>query len=178
MGGKKPGPMCATSAESIDAGTNCRQRSRPPGASGTASDTQQRPAPIKFSQLWDGYPGSKPYVDAKGDIPKGFENQCAIKVSVALGSVGVTLASFRGAFVSIKGQKAAIRAEQMAAWLGKEKIAGVAAQPRHIEGLADKDRWPDRHRLFRRLLAASRRESAVGRSHRSLERQQADGIRH
>ena len=33
--------------------------------------------------IWANYPDAKPYIDEKtGKPPKGFENQCAIKVSV------------------------------------------------------------------------------------------------
>jgi hypothetical protein len=64
-----------------------------------------------------GYPSSKPYVDKSGDPPKGFENQCAIKVSVALHAAGVDMKSFRGAAVTVDGKRLAIRAEELAAWL-------------------------------------------------------------
>jgi hypothetical protein len=90
---------------------------------------------VRFSVLWAGYPGSKPYVDPKtGDVPKGFENQCAIKVSVALASAGVRLTSFRGASVTVHGDKMALRAEELANWLKKEKIPGIPSAPASIAG--------------------------------------------
>lgn len=57
--------------------------------------------------MWAGYPSSKPYVDPKtGDPPKGFENQCAIKVSVALHAARVELNSLRAARVIVGGKPA------------------------------------------------------------------------
>ncbi|MCY1287648.1 hypothetical protein D9M68_528680 [compost metagenome] len=45
---------------------------------------------VSFTQLWGAYPAGTPYVDPKtGDVPKGFENQCAVRMSVALHRVGL-----------------------------------------------------------------------------------------
>jgi hypothetical protein len=100
--------------------------------SGTLSKKAQR---VSFTTLWAGYPSSNPYVDAKtGDPPKGFENQCAIKVSVALHASGVKLQSFRGAHVTINGKPAATRAEDLAAWLKAHHIAGISSPPINITG--------------------------------------------
>jgi len=138
MGARKPGPTCVTNADPIDHGTLCRHRTQAPVPTGTGKAAA--PTPVSFRALWDGYPGSKPYVDAKtGDPPKGFENQCAIKVSVALRAAGVDLASFRGAHVQVNGKLAAIRAEELAAWLKAQHIAGIATAPADITG----EKWQD-----------------------------------
>jgi hypothetical protein len=78
-------------------------------------------------------------LDSKtGDPPKGFENQCAIKVSVAFHGVGYDLRSFTGAAVSLRGKKAAIRAEELARWLQGQQIQGLSPA-RNITGAA----WQD-----------------------------------
>ncbi len=52
---------------------------------------------VTFAELWTAYPQVAPYVDPKtGDIPPGFENQCAIRMSVTLHRVGIEMKSFRG----------------------------------------------------------------------------------
>ncbi len=134
MGGRKPGTLCATTAEAIDEGTNCRHRSQPPGVIGLSVAEQVRP-PVRFSDLWAGYPSSKPYVNSKtGEPPSGYENQCAIKVSVALVAAGERLTSFRGAAVTVNREKAAVRAQELAAWLKKERIPGLPLMPESIAG--------------------------------------------
>lgn len=138
MGASRPGPTCVTEAAAIDPGTNCLQRSPRPGPQGLEA-RPARPA-VSFSKLWDGYPSAKPYVDPKtGDPPQGYENQCAIKVSVAFHAAGVDLASFRGAHVSIKGKRAAVRAQEMAAWLKSERIPGV-----HAASDVTGEKWQDK----------------------------------
>lgn len=91
--------------------------------------------PVRFAPLWAAYPSSKPYLDPKtGDVPKGYENQCAIKVSVALAGVGEALSGYPGATVTVKGKRAAVRAAELAAWLRKTKIPGVSTPPETITG--------------------------------------------
>lgn len=122
-------------SETIDAGTNCRNRSRPPGTLGLNASADTKVEPITFADLSRGYPGESPYLDAKAsDPPKGFENQCAIKVSVALHAARVDLSTFRGAHVFINHARAAIRAEELAAWLRIQHINGLPPTPRSIAG--------------------------------------------
>lgn len=98
-------------------------------------NTTSKTLTISFSALWSAYPNTTPYTDPKtNEAPKGYENQCAIKVSVALARVGVKLTTFRGATVQVNGDRAAIRAEQLAAWLKAGNISGLPAVAETVTG--------------------------------------------
>jgi hypothetical protein len=101
---------------------------------GSAQAGRPKPPELTFDKLWQGYPSSKPYVDKSGDPPKGFENQCAIKVSVALHAAGVDMKSFRGATVTVDGKRLAIRAEELAAWLKTQHLIGLPLKPENVTG--------------------------------------------
>ena len=94
---------------------------------GGAAKTTPAPAVrISFARMWAGYPSSHPYVDPKtGDDPPGFDNQCAIKLSVALHATGVDLASFKGATVRVHEGRVAIRAEELLGWLRMQHFDGM-----------------------------------------------------
>jgi hypothetical protein len=83
--------------------------------------------PITFEQLWDNYETGTPYVDSKtGDVPKGFKNQCAIRMSVTLHKVGVEMKSFNGnGCILLNGKKTATRAPELAAWLDRKPFCGI-----------------------------------------------------
>ncbi len=90
---------------------------------------------IKFATLWTNYPDDKPYIDQKtGNPPKGFENQCAIKVSVALHGSGIEMKSFKGASVKIKGRSAAVRAQELSNWLKMMPFCGLPSSPEAVTG--------------------------------------------
>ena len=127
-----------TSAERRDSGTACLHRTDPPGPS--RPKPEPKPPELTFDKLWQGYPSSKPYVDKSGDPPKGFENQCAIKVSVALQAAGVDMKSFRGAAVSVDDKRLAIRAEELAAWLKTQHLIGLPLKPENVTG----KEWQDK----------------------------------
>lgn len=98
---------------------------------------------VTFAKLWESYPSGHPYVDPKtGKVPPGFENQCAIKVSVAIHGAGIEMKSFRGADVRMNGLKTAIVAEQLAAWLKLQPFCGLPSTPESVTG---KD-WQDKIR--------------------------------
>ncbi len=81
-----------------------------------------------FSLLWENYPGNSPYVDEKtGDAPRGYENQCAIKVGVALAKSAGALPNFRGATVRVGNFSVPIRAQEMASWLQSVPYEGMAS---------------------------------------------------
>lgn len=133
MPGRRPGPLCVTTAEPIDRGTTCRQASPPPGPIGMSASLSNGKA-VTFQKLWESYPSSHPYVDSKGNTPKGFENQCAIKVSVALVGAGQPLERYSGATVKVSGALLAIRAEELATWLRTKAPASLKNQHRLITG--------------------------------------------
>jgi hypothetical protein len=111
------------------------------GYRSTSGTLPKKAQKVSFATLWAGYPSSNPYVDAKtGNPPKGFENQCAIKVSVALHASGVELQSFRRAHVTINGKSAATLAEDLAAWLKAQHIAGISSPPINITG----EKWEEK----------------------------------
>jgi hypothetical protein len=96
---------------------------------------------VTFAKLWESYPGGHPYVDSKtGEPPKGYENQCAIKVSVAIHGAGVEMKSFRGAAVKMNGLTSAIAATQLAAWLTLQPFCGL---PREAENVTGQD-WQNK----------------------------------
>lgn len=85
---------------------------------------------VNFQKLWDGHPlnwnprETAPF-KSKDGTPL-FQDQCAIKMSIALQQAGVPLATFKGATASspvlqlgVKPVKAALRAEELAQWLIK-----------------------------------------------------------
>jgi hypothetical protein len=90
---------------------------------------------VTFSELWEAYPSGHPYVDPKtGNPPPGYENQCAIKVSVAIHGAGVAMKSFRGANVTLNGRTAASLAVQLADWLKLQPFCGLPKEPEDITG--------------------------------------------
>ena len=140
MAGRRPGPICATTSPPIDSGTMCRNRSSPPGPLGTYDEGYPKKQRLHFFELWNAYPNKKPYLDQKtGEVPQGYDNQCAIKVSLALHGAGFDLADFRGANVFVRHVKAAVRAEELARWLKFQQIEGLSL-PESIAG----DDWQKR----------------------------------
>ena len=134
MGAKKPGPLCSTSAPRRDHGTSCLNQTPPPGPNRAARPAEPRLPELRFNSLWQGYPSGTPYVDKSGDAPPGFDNQCAIKVSVALHEAGFDMRDYKGAFVLINGKRAAIRAEELAGWLKTQHIMGLPSRPENVTG--------------------------------------------
>ncbi|MGC4079088.1 MAG: type VI secretion system amidase effector protein Tae4 [Rubrivivax sp.] len=100
---------------------------------------------VTFSALWAGYPASPPYQDPKtGKPPAGFENQCAIKISVALHGAGIEMKSFKGAAIHLNGKKTAIRASELAGWLKLQPFCGLPAKAAVITGSDWQERIKDR----------------------------------
>lgn len=87
---------------------------------------------VTFAELWGVYPEGTPYVDPKtGDVPKGFENQCAIRMSVTLHRVGIEMQSFRGkGQIRLDGKRTAVLAAEMAEWLKLKPMAGMGGRPK------------------------------------------------
>lgn len=96
---------------------------------------------VTFAKLWESYPGSYPYVDPKtGKPPPGYDNQCAIKVSVAIHGAGVQMKSFRGAPVKVNGLPAASLAFHLAEWLKLQPFCGLPKEPENVTG----EDWQDK----------------------------------
>ncbi|CBJ40211.1 conserved hypothethical protein (plasmid) [Ralstonia solanacearum CMR15] len=101
---------------------------------------------VKFADLWASYVTGNPYRDPKtGDVPPGFENQCAIRMSATLHGVGIEMKSFTQANVTLApgeqfgrillhGKYAAVRANQMGAWLSRQPFCGLPPKPENITG--------------------------------------------
>jgi hypothetical protein len=91
---------------------------------------------VTFAKLWAAYPSGHPYVDPRtGKPPPGYDNQCAINISVAIHGVGVEMKSFKGAFVIVNGYRAASVASQLAAWLKLQPFCGLPPAPENVTGL-------------------------------------------
>lgn len=100
--------------------------------------------PVKFDTLWGAYPDGHPSQakDANGELL--YTNQCAIKVSVALHAAGVEMKSFTGAATLINGKRAALRAEELAAWLNKMPFCGLPPKGESVTGADWKAKVKDR----------------------------------
>lgn len=107
------------------------------------------PAPQKvvtFAELWDAYPSdSHPYKDPKtGEPPPNFDNQCAIRLSVALHNVGVEMKSFNGkGKIRLDGKNTAVLAAEMADWLKVKQFPGLG-RPELITGQDWKEKVKNR----------------------------------
>ncbi|RZI78673.1 MAG: hypothetical protein EOP38_27420 [Rubrivivax sp.] len=112
---------CTTAEQRATQGQHCRPRIQ---NSGSRNIEPQTP-PLSFNMLWANYPKDSPYVGKDGKPPAGYENQCAIKVSLSMQASGVNMGSFKGATVNVAGKKLAIRAEELARWIKVNKPAGL-----------------------------------------------------
>jgi hypothetical protein len=91
--------------------------------------------PVTFAKLWEAYPTGHPYTDPQtGKPPKGYENQCAIRVSRAIHGAGIEMKSFNGASVRMDQLKTAILATQLAAWLELQPFCGLPREPENVTG--------------------------------------------
>jgi hypothetical protein len=96
--------------------------------------------PVTFQQLWSHYVTGNPHDDP------AYDNQCAIRLSATLHSVGIEMKSFSQALVKpgpgktsigrilLDGKATATRADEMAAWLKLQPFCGLPAQPENITG--------------------------------------------
>jgi hypothetical protein len=89
------------------------------------------PKPVAFADLWKHYPSSDPCVNTSTGA-KAYDNQCAIRVGMALERCGVSFASFRGPRCEFgpHGNGMVLRAEELANWLKTRPFAGCpVAEP-------------------------------------------------
>lgn len=85
------------------------------------------PSPIAFETLWTNYPTSDPCIDPKtGNPPKGFSNQCAIRLGRTLELSGVSFRSFHGGVCPVPKHTPgmAASAQQLADWLKRHPFPG------------------------------------------------------
>lgn len=132
---------------------------------------------VTFAKLWESYPSSPPAQDRhkadvldkdgkviakKGDLV--YDNQCAIKVSVAIHGAGVEMKSFNGkGVIRFDGKKAALRAEELATWLKTMPFCGLPAAPQNITGKDWKQKIANRTGIvfFRNYWARSGESGAT-----------------
>ena len=93
--------------------------------------------PVTIEELWDNYEDGDPPYQVNGETPKGFENQCAIRMSKTLHNVGVKMISFSQNYIKpegnaptlgrilLNGLSTATRANEFAKWLDTRPICGV-----------------------------------------------------
>jgi hypothetical protein len=84
-------------------------------------------ADVKFETIWQNYPDEHPCLDPKtSKPPKGYSNQCAMRVGYALEKSGISFASFSGKrcpFGPRNGGMVA-GAQELANWLGPNRFPG------------------------------------------------------
>jgi len=81
---------------------------------------------VKFKVLWSAYPGSDPCDAKDADGKRLFSNQCAIRTSYALKTVGVTFKSYatsRKCWVHPNADHC-LAAKELADWLELQPFAG------------------------------------------------------
>lgn len=95
---------------------------------------------VTFQQLWSHYVTGNPHDDP------AYDNQCAIRLSATLHSIGIEMKSFSQALVKpgpgktsigrilLNGMATATRADEMASWLKLQPFCGLPAQPEKITG--------------------------------------------
>ncbi len=83
-------------------------------------DSKRPSLQIRFSDLWKAYPQDPPCVDPATGMP-AYENQCAIRVGLALERCGVSFRSFDGPRCQFgeAGNGMVLRAQELANWLTK-----------------------------------------------------------
>lgn len=84
-------------------------------------------ANVKFETIWQNYPDGHPCIDPKTrKPPKGYSDQCAMRVGHALEKSGVSFASFNGKRCpcSSKHSGMVAGAQELANWLGPKRFPG------------------------------------------------------
>lgn len=82
---------------------------------------------INFQSVWANYPNSDPCIDKKtNQPPKGFSNQCAVRLGYALELSGVSFASYKGKRCpsAPKNSGMVASAQELANWLYSKPFDG------------------------------------------------------
>jgi hypothetical protein len=88
---------------------------------------------IAFKTIWDNYPDGSPCADIRGKVPAGFDNQCAVRVGLALEKSGVSFKSFKGGRCPLgpKDGGMVAGAQALANWLAPSRVSGMGAPERY-----------------------------------------------
>src|SRR4051794_26531925 len=105
-------------------------------------------ATLSFQDIWKNYPNSDPCVNPKTS-KKAYDNQCAIRIGMALEKSGVNFKTFRGPRCEsgAHGNGMVLRAEELATWLRSNHLP-VAPPP-----------WSLREKDFGKNLPGARASS-------------------
>ena len=102
-------------------------------------------ANIKFQTMWDNYANGHPCQDSKGQVPSGYDNQCAMRLGYALEKSGVSFSSFHGGRCPCANKKGGMvaSAQALADWLGPHSFSGCP-KPETYTGKTAFDKIEDR----------------------------------
>jgi len=80
---------------------------------------------LTFKDLWDNYPHNEPCINPRTG-KKAYDDQCAVRLGVALEKSGVDFTRFHGARCEFgpRGNGMALRAEELAVWLRTRPFLG------------------------------------------------------
>ena len=86
------------------------------------------PPTLGFQALWANYPNHDPCVNPVTH-KKAYDDQCAIRLGMAMQKRGVNFASFPGLRreFGLRGSGMVLRAEELAAWLRSRPFPGCPA---------------------------------------------------
>ena len=91
-----------------------------------------------FQTIWNNYPADSTPCHNPGttDPRTGWENQCAVRVGMALANSGVSYRSFRGAVCpgTPRRQGEVANAQVLANWLTRHPFPGCAHRPQRYTG--------------------------------------------
>ena len=93
-----------------------------------ASTVPPSPPPLSFQTLWANYPSHDPCVNPVTH-KKAYDDQCAIRLGMALQKSGVSFAGFPGPRCEFgpRGSGMVLRAEELATWLQSRPFRGCPA---------------------------------------------------
>lgn len=86
-------------------------------------------ATLTFEDLWRNYPNDPPCVGDGGSPPPGWDNQCAVRLGVALERSGVSFKTFKGGRCPTgpRGGGMVASAQSLATWLRARPFVGCPA---------------------------------------------------
>lgn len=122
---------------------------------------------VRFEELWKHYPSNDPCLNPR-TREKAYDNQCAIRVGLALERCGVSFKTFKGPRCEFgpSGNGMVLRAQELANWLGTQPFANCTKPKVYAgKGFQSGVAAQKRNYLFQRLLVACRREDAHRRPH-------------